>query len=76
MSSENSKSEETQVQTAIEKSSEEELDKVMPLEESKPAPLDKPMRPRGALVLNGETQKVISKYTSNLIFVQWKLSKL
>jgi hypothetical protein len=70
MSSENSKNEDTAAKSVLEKSP-EELDEVMPLEDSKADNLEKPMRSRGALVLNGETQKVISKYllTSNLMFV-------
>jgi len=63
MSSENSKSEEIAAKSVIEKSPEEqeELDEVAPLEDSKGDRFDRPMRNRGALVLNGETQKVISK---------------
>ena len=60
MSSENSKTEEIPAESVVDKSP-EDLDKVMPLENSKPVTQEKPMRTRGALVLNGETQKVISK---------------
>jgi hypothetical protein len=69
MSSENSKSEEIAAKSVIEKDP-EELDEVAPLEDSK-TDTDRPLRNRGSLVLNGETQKVISKYflTSNLIIL-------
>lgn len=69
MSSENSKSEDNAAKSVLERSP-EEIDEVMPLEDSKADHFDRPQRSRGPLVLNGETQKVISKYlTSNLMSV-------